>query len=279
MNGSVNRIDVCLEALAAVGRKGVVPYVTAGHPHPDMTVDIMHGLVAAGADLLELGVPFSDPMADGPVIQRACEVALGHGVSLTMVFDMLRKFREHDTTTPVILMGYLNPVETMGTGQFTVGAAAAGADGVLLVDCPPEESREFNGLLKEKKLCQIYLLSPTTTEDRVRLIAEQGSGFLYYVALTGVTGADSLVPDTVAARVKAIRRITDLPVGVGFGIKDAKSAVALAAEADLVIVGSALVARLEEHGDNEGVRAAGGLVSEIRAALDAASEPRERGVL
>ena len=275
----MNGIDTRLDALRAVGRKGVVPYVTAGHPHPNMTVDILHALVAAGADLLEVGVPFSDPMADGPVIQRACEVALGHGVSLSIVFEMLRKFRERDTTTPVILMGYANPVETMGSGEFAVRAAEAGADGVLLVDCPPEESGELNAALKGKGLCQIYLLSPTTTEDRVRLIAEQGSGFLYYVALTGVTGADTLMPDSVAARVKEIRAITDLPVGVGFGIKDAESAVALAVEADLVIVGSALVARLEEQGDGEGVRAVGGLVSEIRAGLDAASKPRERGVL
>ncbi|TDJ36237.1 MAG: tryptophan synthase subunit alpha [Gammaproteobacteria bacterium] len=279
----MNRIVTRLDALRAAGKKAgttaIVAYVTAGHPHPDMTVGIMHELVAAGADLLELGVPFSDPMADGPVIQRACETALGHGVSSGTVFKMLRRFRERDVTTPVILMGYLNPIETMGTGAFAARAAEAGADGVLVVDCPPEESGELNAALKAKELCQIYLLSPTTTDDRVRLIAGQGSGFLYYVALTGVTGADSLIPDTVVARVQQIRGMTDLPVGVGFGIKDAESAVVLAAGADLIIVGSALVARLGERGDPEAVKAAAALVSEIRAGLDAPSVAGERGVL
>jgi len=275
----VNRIQAQLDALRAVGRKGVVPYVTAGHPHPDMTVDIMHELVEAGADLLELGVPFSDPMADGPVIQRACEVALGHGVNLGVVFDMVDSFRQRDETTPVILMGYLNPIETMGSGAFAARASDAGVDGVLVVDCPPEESSELNAELTAKGICQIYLLSPTTTDDRVRLIAGQGSGFLYYVALTGVTGADSLKPETVAARVQEIRGITDLPIGVGFGIKDAESAVSLAPGADLLIVGSALVACLGEGGDPQAVKAAAALVSEIRAGLGAENGPRERGVL
>jgi tryptophan synthase alpha chain len=275
----VNRIQARLDVLRAAGRKGVVPYVTAGHPHPDMTVEIMHELVAAGADLLELGVPFSDPMADGPVIQHACEVALGHGVTLGVVFDMVDSFRKRDETTPIILMGYLNPIETMGSSVFAARAAEAGVDGVLVVDCPPEESSELNAELRAKGLYQIYLLSPTTTDQRVRLIAEQGSGFLYYVALTGVTGADSLKPERVAARVQEIHGLTDLPIGVGFGIKDAASAMALAVGADLVIVGSALVARLGEGGDSQAVKAAAALVSEIRAGLDAESGPGERGVL
>jgi tryptophan synthase alpha chain len=274
-----NRLGARLDALGAAGRKGVVPYVTAGHPHPDMTVNIMHELVSAGADVLELGVPFSDPMADGPVIQHACEVALAHGVSMASVLEMVKEFRDRDTTTPVILMGYLNPIETMGTAAFAARAAEAGVDGVLVVDCPPEESDELDAALEAKGLCHIYLLSPTTTDDRVRLIAEKGSGFLYYVALTGVTGADSLVPDSVIERINEIRRSTDLPVGVGFGIKDAESAAALAAGADLVVVGSALVARLGERGDPEAVNAAAALVSEIRAGLDALGKAPEQGVL
>ena len=244
----MSRIATQFAALKEQGRKALIPYITAGDPNPEATVPLMHAMVAAGADILELGVPFSDPMAEGPVIQRAMERALEHHVSLRNVLEMVRQFRTKDRTTPVLLMGYLNPVEVMGYETFTRAAVAAGVDGVLLVDLPPEEADEFLPLLKQHDLDIIFLVSPTTDDQRIEIIAGAGSGFIYYVSLKGVTGAGHLDTDEVAERVQRINRYTDLPVAVGFGIKDADSAARVAKVADAVVVGSALVKKVEETG-------------------------------
>jgi len=242
----MSRIATQFAALKQRGRKALIPYVTAGDPNPAATVSLMHVMVAAGADILELGVPFSDPMAEGPVIQRAMERALEHHVSLRDVLGMVKEFREKDTITPVLLMGYLNPVEIMGYERFAEDAAAAGVDGVLLVDLPPEEAEGFLPILKQHGLDIIFLVSPTTEDQRMETIARAGSGFIYYVSLKGVTGAGHLDTDEVAERVQRINRHTDLPVAVGFGIKDAESAARVAKVADAVVVGSALVKKVEE---------------------------------
>ena len=228
------------------GRKALIPYVTAGDPHPDVSVPLLHALVAAGADVLELGVPFSDPMADGPVIQAACERALKHHVSLHRVLDMVREFRQQDSDTPVVLMGYLNPIEVMGYETFADAAKEAGVDGVLTVDLPPEEAHDFIAALGARELDPIFLLSPTSAAARIDKISACASGFVYYVSFKGVTGAKRLDVDAVAAKLAEIRRHTQLPVGVGFGIRDAETAAQVAAVADAVVVGSALVGRIPE---------------------------------
>lgn len=275
-----NRIDRRFETLKREGRTALIPYVTAGHPDPDVTVPLMHALVEGGADLIELGIPFSDPMADGPVIQRACEVALEKGVTLESVLTMVASFRERDTDTPVILMGYLNPVHVMGTEAFAVRAAQAGVDGVLLVDLPPEEGTELSAALSANGLCQICLLAPTTSEKRMRWIDGRASGFLYYVALTGVTGANTFDPADVAKHVNSIRAASKLPVAVGFGIKDAASAAAVAKCAEAVVVGSALVARIHEEQTAEGTtRVAGDLMRELRAGVDSVAGAARQGAL
>ncbi len=217
----------------------------AGDPHPDMTVPLMHALVEGGADIIELGVPFSDPMADGPVIQRASERALKHPTRLSQVFAMVRRFREADGETPVILMGYLNPIEAMGYAPFAAAAEAAGVDGVLVVDMPPEEEGQLHPELLAHGLDPIFLLAPTSAPERMRMIAQKARGFVYYVSLKGVTGSHSLDVSQVEEKVKIIRRYTDLPIGVGFGIHDAASAAAIGRVADAVIVGSALVRQVE----------------------------------
>ncbi|HEV2111009.1 MAG TPA: tryptophan synthase subunit alpha [Gammaproteobacteria bacterium] len=268
----MNRIARRFADLKRAGRTALVPYITAGDPGKDASVPLMHALVAAGADALELGVPFSDPSADGPVVQAACERALRAGTTLTDVLHMVEEFRRRDGDTPVVLMGYLNPVEAMGAEQFSVAAAAAGVDGVLTVDMPPEEAEPLAGLLRERGMDPIFMLAPTTDEARVRRIAETASGFVYYVSLKGVTGAARLDVDEVRLRLAAVRRETRLPVGVGFGVRDAASAAALAGVADAVIVGSAVVSRIAEHqGDTARAAAAvGGFVKELRRAMDAA---------
>lgn len=240
----MSRIQVRFDALKAAGRKALIPYITAGDPHPSVTVTALHALVAAGADLLELGVPFSDPMADGPVITQGHERALVHHTSLHDVLAMVRTFRTQDDQTPVVLMGYLNPVEMMGYAAFADAAADAGVDGVLIVDLPPEESDELRVEYDRRGLDPIYLLAPTTTDARARLITQAARGYVYYVSLKGVTGAGSLDVDAVARRIDELRAITTLPIGVGFGIKDAESAAALAAHADGVVVGSVLVSQM-----------------------------------
>ncbi|RMG29764.1 MAG: tryptophan synthase subunit alpha, partial [Gammaproteobacteria bacterium] len=217
---------------------------------PEHTVPLLHALVEAGADLLELGVPFSDPMADGPVIQRACERALRHHTRLRDVLEMVRTFRERDMETPVILMGYLNPIEVMGYREFARAAREAGVDGALTVDLPPEESDDLVAALHDAGIDPIFLLAPTTTPERMDRIAQHGRGFLYYVSFKGVTGADRLDVSDVAKHLAEVRRHTDLPVGVGFGIRDPESAAAVAAVADAVVVGSALVRLIEAHQDD-----------------------------
>ena len=226
--------------------RALIPYVTAGDPEVRITVPLMHALVESGADILELGVPFSDPMADGPVIQRAAERALKHNVSLTRVLAMVREFRAKDDRTPVVLMGYLNPIEVMGYAWFAQSAAEAGVDGVLTVDLPPEEAEELKSALRGRGIDTVFLLAPTSSVERIQLIAAAASGFIYYVSLRGVTGASHLDLTEVAAKLVAIRAFTDLPVGVGFGIGTPEAAARVAEIADAVIVGSAIVKRMEE---------------------------------
>jgi tryptophan synthase alpha chain len=241
----VSRIAELFERLRDEGRTALIPFVTAGDPNPDVTVPLMHRMVAAGADLIELGVPFSDPIADGPVIQRATERALAAGVRLRDVLDMVRAFRADNSTTPVVLMGYLNPIEIMGAETFATEAAAAGVDGTLVVDVPPEEAADLAGLLRPQGLDLVYLLAPTSDAERIARIAGVASGFVYYVAVKGVTGAGNLDIDAVGGKLEEIRAQIPLPVGVGFGIKDGPSAARVAAVADAVIVGSAIVQRME----------------------------------
>jgi tryptophan synthase alpha chain len=266
----VSRIAARFQALNAQGRIALVPFVTAGDPTREVTVPLMHAMVRAGADLIELGVPFSDPMADGPVIQRATERALANGVSLADVLAMVRAFRAEDAETPVVLMGYLNPIEVMGYGTFAAAASAAGVDGALVVDVPPEEGEDLVGALRVEGLDLVYLLAPTSTEDRIDSIGRVASGFVYYVSVKGVTGAGHLDTDSVAERVRAIKSRIQLPVGVGFGIKDGESAARVAAIADAVIVGSAIVSRMESLAATpERIPAAvADFVAELRAAID-----------
>lgn len=245
----MSRIQHTFATLKQNGRKALIPYITAGDPHPDYTLGLMHALVEAGADIIELGVPFSDPMADGPVIQKACERALKHNTRTVDVLAMVAEFRKTNTTTPVVLMGYLNPIEALGYECFVKAAAAAGVDGVLVVDLPPEEGVEFAALLKAANMDSIFLLAPTTTLDRARKICAAGSGYLYYVSLKGVTGSATLDVASVSARLTEFSGITNLPLAVGFGIRDGATAAALGAVSDGVIVGSALVSKVAELAD------------------------------
>lgn len=269
----MSRIATRFTDLQQSSRKALIPYITAGDPQPGITVPLMHAMVKAGADILELGVPFSDPMAEGPVIQRAMERALEHHVSLRDVLAMVAEFRRQDSDTPVLLMGYLNPVEVMGYASFARAASEAGVDGVLIVDLPPEEADELLAELDKTGLDIVFLVSPTTDEQRIEKIAKVSSGFIYYVSLKGVTGAGHLDTDEVAERVNRIKAHSKLPVGVGFGIKDADSAARVARVADAVVVGSALVKKVEETGGGadklEGAITA--LLTDIRAGLDAAT--------
>lgn len=264
----MSRISGCFERLHNAGKKALIPYVTAGDPNPDVTVPLMHAMVEAGADIIELGVPFSDPMADGPAIQAACERALEHHVTLHNVLDMVREFRTTNTDTPVLLMGYLNPVEVMGYPEFARAARDAGVDGVLTVDLPPEEAGDLVNELKAQAVDPIFLLSPTTTDARVKRIAEQASGFLYYVSFKGVTGANRLDVEAVSEKVNHLKVNTALPIGVGFGIRDAESAAQISRAADAVIVGSALVRHIAElAGQPDAI--AEEVAGELRAMRDA----------
>jgi tryptophan synthase alpha chain len=242
----MSRIQARFKQLQEQGRVALIPFVTAGDPNPDVTVPLMHAMVDAGADIIELGVPFSDPMADGPVIQRASERALGHHVGMRNVLDMVRSFREEDNQTPVVLMGYLNPIEVMGYDLFAEEAGRAGVDGVLTVDLPPEEADGLLQALQPREIAPIFLIAPTTTAERTQQICNAAAGFVYYVSVKGITGASHLAIDEVSEKVAGIRDATDLPVGVGFGIKDADSARAVAQVADAVVVGSAIVGRIEK---------------------------------
>lgn len=241
----LNRIGHTFGQLSRSKRVGLIPFITAGYPTPALTLPLMHTLVAAGADLIELGVPFSDPMADGPIIQRSSDVALGHGVSLRSVIQMVADFRLQNQITPVVLMGYLNPIEKMGYAEFAEQAAKAGVDAVLVVDLPLESEGDYSSQMKKNGLDKIFLLAPNTSPSRAESICKKGAGFLYYVALKGVTGAGHLDTKSVADRVAQCRSWTNLPVAVGFGINDAPSAQAVAAFADAVVVGSALIRHIE----------------------------------
>ncbi|MBY4675143.1 tryptophan synthase subunit alpha [Marinobacterium arenosum] len=267
----MSRIDSCFDRLEQQGRKALIPYVTAGDPNPEVTVPLMHALVEAGADILELGVPFSDPMADGPVIQLACERALKHHTRLLDVLAMVKTFREQDGETPVVLMGYLNPIEVLGYERFVELAADAGVDGVLTVDLPPEESEEFVQLLKARAMDAIYLLAPTTEESRIAQVCQSGSGYVYYVSVKGVTGSAALDVAEVERKVRQIRQHTDVRIGVGFGIRDAASAKAIASVSDGAIVGSVLVNKIAELADSpaEIPAAVAAIVKEMRQAMDA----------
>src|SRR5699024_431425 len=266
----MSRIETCFAALAKEGKKALVPFITAGDPNPAATVPLMHAMVKAGANIIELGVPFSDPMADGPVIQLASERSLAAGTTLQRVLDMVAEFRLQDAETPVVLMGYLNPVEAMGYETCGQNVQVAGVDDVLLVDVPPEESVEASKLFADKGIKQIFLLAPTTTEERMALIAKAGTGYLYYVSLKGVTGSASLDVEDVAKKLETIRKHTTLPIGVGFGIKDAKSAKAIAKVADGVVVGSALVNQVAAHLDQPDLipEKVAAVLASMRAAMD-----------
>ena len=246
----MSRIKACFNTLKEQNKKALIPFITAGDPSPNQTVGIMHELVSAGADIIELGVPFSDPMADGPVIQRASERALEKGTNTDDVFNMVREFRTSNDATPVILMGYLNPIEVMGYQTFAEKASKAGVDGLIIVDLPPEESGDFTEVIKPFDLDHIFLVSPTTHDERLQKICEVASGFLYYVSLKGVTGSNQLDIDGVSQKLAQIRSKTDLPVGVGFGISDAQIAEAVGRVCDAVVVGSALVQRIADNADD-----------------------------
>lgn len=266
----MSRIAGCLENLKSQQRSALIPYITAGDPESGVTVPLMHAMVAAGADIIELGVPFSDPMAEGPVIQRAMERALIHNVSLRDVLAMVGEFRKKDDATPVVLMGYLNPVEIMGYAEFARQAASAGVDGVLTVDLPPEEADELLRELQPHAIDPVLLIAPTTDDERMKKICAVASGYVYYVSVKGVTGSARLDTSAVASKLAQIRQHTDLPIGVGFGIKDAESAAAVASVADAVVVGSALIEKIEQHVQQKDKIpvAVCGLLADMRAAMD-----------
>ncbi|OWQ84105.1 tryptophan synthase subunit alpha [Roseateles aquatilis] len=265
----MSRIQSTFARLAAEGRKALIPYVTAGDPYADVTVELMLAMAGAGADVIELGVPFSDPMADGPVIQKASERALAKGITLTHVLDIVRDFRRQDDVTPVVLMGYANPIERFGPDRFVAEARVAGVDGVLVVDYPPEECETFAAALKAQGLDPIFLLAPTSTDARVARIGALASGYVYYVSLKGVTGAGHLDTAAVADAMPRLRAHVKVPLGVGFGIRDGATAAAVARCSDAVVIGSALVQLIESQTrDNVAIQAAA-FIRDIRAALDA----------
>ena len=270
----LNRIDATFAKLKSAGRTALVPFVTAGDPSLAATRAIMDSLVAAGADIIELGVPFSDPMADGPVVQRAGERALAQGVGLGDVLDLTRDFRRANATTPVVLMGYANPIEAMGVTRFADRALESGVDGVLVVDYPPEEATDFAQVLESRKLATIFLLAPTTTDVRIAAVAKMARGYVYYVSLKGVTGAAHIDAVDVASKLAHIRKQLSVPVGVGFGIRDAASAVAIAAHADAVVIGSRIIEEIEAGLPADAAARAGAWLKGIRLALDAMADKR-----
>jgi tryptophan synthase alpha chain len=267
----MSRIAATFARLAREGRKALIPYVTAGDPYADVTVELMHGLAEAGADVIELGVPFSDPMADGPVIQRASERALSRGIGLGDVLAMVRRFRATDPVTPVVLMGYANPVERYGQDRFVDDAHAAGVDGVLVVDYPPQECEAFAARMRERQMDPIFLLAPTSTDARMTEVGRIATGYVYYVSLKGVTGAGHLDTEAVARMVPRIREHVKVPVGVGFGIRDTATAVAVARVSDAVVIGSRIIQLIEQEPRERVVPVAAGFIREIRAALDTMS--------
>ena len=265
----MTRISDTFAALAAHNKTGLVTFITAGDPGPELTVPLMHALVAGGADVLELGVPFSDPMAEGPVIQRACERALKFNIGLREVFGFVREFRKTNVHTPVVLMGYANPIERIGPGAFIAQAREAGADGAIVVDYPPQECEQFARDMRANGLDMIFLLAPTSTPERIAQVAKAGSGFSYYVSLKGVTGAGHIDTEDVARRLAGIREHVKLPIGVGFGIRDGATARAVADVADAVVIGSRIIQEIEASPKEQAVQKVQAFVADIRAALDA----------
>jgi tryptophan synthase alpha chain len=264
----MSRIKSAFERLNGEGRKALIPFITAGDPDAALTVPLMHTLVEAGADIIELGVPFSDPMADGPTIQRASERALAKGMKLRKVLELVVEFRKVDATTPVVLMGYANPVEAMGLEKFAAAGSTAGVDGVLIVDYPPEEAAAFGAAMKAHGMDPIFLLAPTSTAARIAQVAEVASGYVYYVSLAGVTGSGALNVDAVAERLPLIREKTGLPVGVGFGIRDASTAARIAGIADAVVVGSRIIEEIEKSTAETACANVKALVADIRRGVD-----------
>jgi tryptophan synthase alpha chain len=272
----MSRIATTFDALKASKRKALIPYVTAGFPFPDVTPEVMHAFVAGGADVIELGVPFSDPSADGPVIQKAGDKALSYGIGLVQVLDMVRTFRQQDNNTPVVLMGYANPIErynqkhprTDGANAFVVDAAAAGVDGCVIVDYPPEECEDFAAELKAHNLDLIFLLAPTSTDERMAQIARIATGYVYYVSLKGVTGSGALDIGAVETMLPRIRQHASIPVGVGFGIRDAETAQAIGRVADAVVIGTKIIQLLESQPRDQVAQTAQDFLQEIRTALD-----------
>ena len=271
----MSRIATTFSQLQEKGRKALIPYVTAGFPFADITPALMHGMVEAGADVIELGVPFSDPMADGPVIQKAGEKALSLGIGTAQVLEMVRQFRQRNQTTPVVLMGYANPVERYdqihGAGAFVRDAAAAGVDGVLIVDYPPEECEDFAAALRAHDMDLIFLLAPTSTSERMQQVARVASGYVYYVSLKGVTGSGALDTAAVEAMLPTIRKHVHIPVGVGFGIRDAATAGAVAQVADAVVVGSRIIEEIEQSTPETVCARVAALATELRRGVDLAS--------
>jgi tryptophan synthase alpha chain len=269
----MSRIDATFKQLKARGRKALIPYVTAGYPFADVTPELMHAMVEAGADVIELGVPFSDPSADGPVIQKAGDKALAFGVGASHVIDMVKEFREKNTSTPVVLMGYANPIERYdqkhGKDSFIRDASAAGIDGVLVVDYPPEECVEFAAKLRSHNIDLIFLLAPTSTDQRMQQVADVASGYVYYVSLKGVTGSGALNTAEVEAMLPRIRQKVSIPVGVGFGIRDAQTAQAIGKVADAVVIGSKIIQLIENESRDKVASVAGAFLREIRQAMDA----------
>jgi tryptophan synthase alpha chain len=269
----MSRIDTALGALKTQNRKALIPFVTAGFPYADITPDLMHGMAEAGADIIELGVPFSDPSADGPVIQKAGDRALGYGIGLVQVLAMVKTFRERNATTPVVLMGYANPIERYdqkhGADAFVRDASAAGVDGVLVVDYPPEECEAFATSLRTHGMDLIFLLAPTSTDERMAQVARVASGYVYYVSLKGVTGAGTLDIGQVEAMLPRIRAHVSIPVGVGFGIRDAETARAIGQSADAVVIGSKIIQLIENEPHEKVVAVAAQFLRTIRKALDA----------
>lgn len=264
----MSRISAKFAELQSIGRKALIPFITAGDPEPGQTLPLMHALVEGGADIIELGVPFSDPMADGPTIQRASERALAYGVSLRVVLGMVHEFRKTDATTPVVLMGYANPIEAYGADAFARDAREAGVDGALIVDYPPEECADFAMVLKARGLDPVFLLAPTSVESRYGDVAKLGSGYIYYVSLKGVTGSAAIDLDEVARRIPAIRARVGMPVGVGFGIRDAASAARIAGVADAVVIGSKIIETIEQSPAGEAPQRVAAFLREVRAAMD-----------
>jgi len=264
----MSRIRACFSECQIKQRKALIPFITAGDPNPTLTVPLMHALVDAGADILELGVPFSDPMADGPVIQRASERALKHHVSLKQIFEMVKEFRTQNTKTPIVLMGYLNPLEAYTYQAVAKDAADAGVDGFLIVDLPPEEAETLVKPLQQYDLDMIFLIAPTTQTSRIEKIAQQASGFIYYVSVKGVTGSADLDIQGVSDKIASVRQHTDLPIGVGFGIKNAETAAKVAKVADAVIVGSALVQLIENTEESQLIAKLSQTLADIRHGID-----------